>query len=246
MNGSVVKSAGRVFEVLELFDIERVALTATSIARTLKYPASSTVALLKSMVQLGYLIYDTSERVYFPSIRTAAVSHWFEETFLPDCKLFDLVKELTQTTGENVYLSWQNDLEMQCVTVHAGPSSGTPGDEMRSSALFGSVVGLMALSQKRDVDIVKIAERLNHMKRKIEPQIDVAAAMEQIRTFRTQTYGIGNDDESGLGTMAWVLKQKNGKRLLVLAVRGPSNRIKAKEKAIVQNVRTALQRFGGA
>ena len=55
MNDSIVKSVGRVFEVLELFDAERAALTATTIARTLKYPASSTVALLKSIVRLGYL-----------------------------------------------------------------------------------------------------------------------------------------------------------------------------------------------
>ena len=136
MNGSVVKSAGRVFEVLELFDIERVALTATSIARTLKYPASSTVALLKSLVQLGYLTYDTNERVYFPSIRTAAISHWFEEIFLPDCKLFELVKELTNTTNESVFLSWQNDLEMQCVSVHSGPTSGAPDHGGRNSPPF--------------------------------------------------------------------------------------------------------------
>ena len=103
----------------------------------------------------------------------------------------------------------------------------------------------MALTQKRDVEIVKIAERLNHMKRKTDPQVDVASAVEQIRDFRTQGYGVGYDDETGVGTLAWPLKQKSGRRLLVLAVRGPSARIKTKEKSLVQTVRTALQQFGG-
>ena len=80
MNDSIVKSVGRVFEVLELFDAERAALTATAIARALKYPASSTVALLKSMVRLGYLTYDPSERTYFPTLRMALISHWLEKS----------------------------------------------------------------------------------------------------------------------------------------------------------------------
>src|SRR6185312_9907237 len=90
MNASVVKSAGRVFEVLELFDAERQAMTATSIARALKYPASSTVALLKSMVSLGYLAYDPNERTYFPTIQLAVISRWLEDSFFVEGHLLEL------------------------------------------------------------------------------------------------------------------------------------------------------------
>src|SRR3954471_16702946 len=108
MNDTVVKSAGRVFEVLELFDAERQAMTATAIARALKYPASSTVALLKSMVSLGYLSYDLNDRTYFPTIQLAVISRWLEDSFYVEGHLLELMDEIAAATRENIILCWQN------------------------------------------------------------------------------------------------------------------------------------------
>lgn len=246
MNDSVVKSVDRVFEVLELFDAERVALSATSIARTLKYPASSTVALLKSMVSLGYLTYDNAERTYFPTIRLALLSTWLEKSFFVEGHLFALLDEIAGATEESVFLSWPSDLEMHYVRVR-GPvqfPNGAPGGGARLP-LFSSVSGMAALSQKRDVEIVKLVERINQQRRKQEPQVDLAAAMDQIRRFRTLGYGIGYDSVvPGIGTLAWVLRQKGAARSVVICVVGPSERLKAREKNIVQTVKTILQRAG--
>lgn len=57
-NAAVVKSAGRVFEVLELFRSARRQLTAAEVGHALGYPKSSTNALLRSLVALGYLVVD--------------------------------------------------------------------------------------------------------------------------------------------------------------------------------------------
>ena len=92
-----------------------------------------------------------------------------------------------------------------------------------------------------------MVERLNHQRRKQEPQVDLASAMEQIRRFRTQGYGVGYDGMlPGVGTVAWVLRQKGTSRSLVLSVIGTSERLRTKEKAIVQAVKTVLQRGGVA
>jgi len=244
MNDSVVKSVGRVFEVLELFDTERTALSATSIARTLKYPASSTVALLKSMVRLGYLTYDYSERVYFPTVRLALISHWLENSFFVDGHLLELMDEISTATDESTFLSWQSDLEMQYMRFRIGSHGLAPSQVLGTRvSLFNSVTGLMALSQKRDVEIVKLVERLNHLRRKQDHKVDLAASMEHIRRFRNLGYGAGYDlFAEGMGTLAWVLRQKGTSRSVVLSILGPTERIRLKEKSIVQTVKTALQR----
>ncbi len=126
MNDSVVKSVGRVFEVLELFDTERTALSATNIARTLKYPASSTVALLKSVVHLGYLTYDHTERMYFPTVRLAVISHWLENSFFFEGHLLELMDEISTATDESTFLSWQSDLEIQYVQFRIGSHGMAP------------------------------------------------------------------------------------------------------------------------
>lgn len=243
MTASVVKSAGRVFEVLELFDAERQAMTATAIARALKYPASSTVALLKSMVNLGYLSHDPGERTYFPTIQLAAVSRWLEDSFFVEGHLLELMDDLAAATNEQVMLCWQNELAMQFIRVNgadkAGRASAAPGARL---ALFESVVGLTALTLKRDVEIAQLAERCQAQ----EAKVDLPVAMEQIRNFRSLGYGIGVDGHApATSTVAWPLRHRRSSRCIVVSVCGPTERIKTETRNIVQAGKTALKRYAG-
>ena len=246
MTASVVKSAGRVFEVLELFDAERQAMTATAIARALKYPASSTVALLKSMVNLGYLSHDPSERTYFPTIQLAAVSRWLEDSFFVEGHLLELMDDLAAATGEQVMLSWQNELAMQFIRINTAdkgitrpPVCGGAGARL---VLFDSIVGLTALTLKRDVEIAQLAERCQAQ----DAKVDLPAAMEQVRNFRSLGYGIGVDTHStGTSTVAWPLRHRRSSRCIVVSICGPTERIKAETRNIVQAGKTALKRYAG-
>lgn len=249
MTASVVKSAGRVFEVLELFDAERQAMTATAIARALKYPASSTVALLKSMVNLGYLSHDPGERTYFPTIQRAAVSRWLEDSFFVEGHLLELMDDLAAATGEQVTLCWQNELAMQFIRANS-PDKGVnrpfaaPGSRL---PLFESVVGLTALTLKRDVEIAQLAERCQAAKNFTDAKVDLPGAMEQVRTFRSLGYGIGVDAHApATSTVAWPLRHRRSSRCIVVSVCGPTERIKVETRNIVQAGKSALKRYTGA
>ena len=65
----MVKSARRVFEILEFFAMTRRPCRALDIAASLMYPASSTAALLKTMTHRGYLSYEQRSHTYFPTVR---------------------------------------------------------------------------------------------------------------------------------------------------------------------------------
>ena len=79
MSAGVVKSARRVFEVLELFDRERRPLSLKEMCAALRLAPSSGAALLKSLVALGYLDYDRGTRSYFPTMRIAFLGQWVDE-----------------------------------------------------------------------------------------------------------------------------------------------------------------------
>lgn len=243
MKDSVVKSAGRVFEVLELFNNERKALTATGIARNLKYPASSAVALLKSLVNRGYLSYDPAERTYFPTIQLPLMTRWLEDSFYTDGHLLDLMDEVARATGETVYLAWQNDLEMHLARAKIGAREPASGALEPRLPIFDSVSGLTALTLKRDVEIAQLAERASMLGKASGTKIDLPSAMDRIRTFRTQGYGVGYDTpQPGSGRLAWAFRPKTVNRALVMMVAGPTERIKADTKAITQLIQTVLRR----
>ena len=73
MSGNVVKSAARVFEVLELFSELQRPLSVREIATRCRYPGSSAAALLTSMKVLGYLAYDERKRMRSERAEHAAV-----------------------------------------------------------------------------------------------------------------------------------------------------------------------------
>ncbi|HQN50687.1 MAG TPA: helix-turn-helix domain-containing protein, partial [Phenylobacterium sp.] len=73
MSQAVVKSAQRAFAILELFELERRPLSLTEVTQALRYPTSSTAALLKSLVVTGYLEFDRARRAYRPTMRIAVL-----------------------------------------------------------------------------------------------------------------------------------------------------------------------------
>lgn len=71
MADAAIKSARRVFEIMEFFDRARRPLGLKAICDELRYPVSSGAAMLKSLVTLGYLEYDRKTQTYLPTMRIA-------------------------------------------------------------------------------------------------------------------------------------------------------------------------------
>lgn len=119
MTGSSVKSAGRVFEILEYFARTRRAARLSEIATNLGYPISSVNALLKCMVQEGYMNYDELNRCYLPSARIAHLGSWlnidsYEQTFV-----LEEMYRLREVAQESVVLATPNGIYLEYVdTIH--------------------------------------------------------------------------------------------------------------------------------
>ena len=104
---SVVKSAGRVFEVLELFRQARRQLSGAEIGQALNYPKSSANALLKSLVALGYLVVNTRTLRYFPSLSVTQLGEWIPAIVLGSGDAFEILTDVHSATQETVTLSVQ-------------------------------------------------------------------------------------------------------------------------------------------
>lgn len=242
MDDAVVKSVGRVFEVLELFDDAQAPLTATQVGRKLKYPASSTLALLKSMVKLGYLAFDRAERVYAPTIRVSMLGRWVETSLYGAGKLTTLIDDLRAKTEQTVSVSIQNDLQMQFIHVHLGPMFSVNIKAGQTVPLFRSAIGLMALSDRPDKEIAKFVERFNRRAKPPEQKVDLNTLMQTIRRVRTQGYCTGYDTfYPGIGAIAFLLKPKTGRYSGVLAIGGVTAKLKENEAQIVRTVRGAIR-----
>jgi DNA-binding IclR family transcriptional regulator len=242
VDSSIVKSVGRVFEVLELFDQEQRAMTATRVGRKLKYPASSTLALLKSMVNLGYLGFDRAERIYSPTVRVSMLGRWVESSLFGEGKLFAMIEDLRARTGQTVLLSIQNDLHMQFIHVVLGESFSLNIKAGQTVPLFRSAIGLVALSDRPDKEIAKFVERFNRRTKPPEQKVDLNTLMQSIPKVRAQGYCTAYDlYHPGVGAIAFLFKPKVGRYSAVLSIAGVTAKLKESEAQMVRMTKAAIK-----
>lgn len=237
MTEVVIKSAGRALEVLEAFARERRPLTAKQIERVLCYPPSSTIMLLKSLTQLGYLRFDRRRHTYHPTLRVTLLGQWLREGTAGSDAVFDVMRTLAERTRETVFLSTPNDIAMQVTHIVPGaqPISLQVDPGMRVP-MSGSAVGLAFLASRSDDEVRALVRRMNRSRslRGQPPPIDADATIAAVERVRREGYAVAFDILPGVGAVACTLPRHEDGRDAVICVGGPSERI-----------RSAAARLGG-
>ena len=240
MTASAIKSARRVFEVLERFDAARRPLTLKEIADALAYPTSSAQALLKSLVVLGYLEYDRPSRTYLPTMRIAAVGRWVAEGLYGEADVLPTMRRLRDLTGETVILGARSDLFAHYVHVvrgddeplHFAPAPGS----VRPLGRCG--IGRLLLSAETDDEIDLIVRRINIA----EPaaRIDLAELMDDIAAIRHQRHVFSRHlFTEGVGAIAVLAPGPWHGRRFALGLGAPVARLEANYEAHLARLRAA-------
>lgn len=241
----VVKSVGRVFAVLEAFARVQSAMTATEIARRLDYPASSTAALLKSMVTLGYLSFDRMSRAYEPTVLLGMLARWTGGSTLSSAAIQELVDELHAETGEMVIIAIQNDLSMRYLLTRPGRFPVrflAPAGIVRP--LCASGTGWACLSAKSSDEVAALVGRVN---RTAAPgqAVDLVQLQDLLQHVRDTGYAASYGSViAGSGVIAMPLPGAD--HALVLGIGGPVERLQRNEAAIAGKMQRALDRVFAA
>lgn len=241
---SVIKSAGRVLEVFEHLRALGEPQTATAIGRALGWPKSSTNALLKSLVALGYLSFDSTRLTYFPTLRVTQLGEWLPPRLLGGAVTGPLLDELHQATGETITLSMQNDQAMQLLRVLPGtfPIALQVSEGYRVP-LFGTGIGAAFLSTLEDEEIRRLAERPFPRGPRRTVRVDLELVLRDVRAVRRQGWIAAYDRLTpDTGAIAMPLPTPVEGRSLVIAVAGLSVRMRRNEGQLLRSLRRAVAR----
>ena len=253
MTEGVIKSAGRALEVLEVFARERRALSAKQVERELRYPPSSTVMLLKSLMLLGYLRFDRQAKLYYPTLRVTLLGDWLRTGATGSDALLGAMQALAHRTHETVFLSTPNDVHMQVTHIVQGlqPISLNvrPGLLL---PMAGTAVGHAYLSTRDDEDIAKLVRRMNRG-RAAEGRLDPAAVVATVRAARRRGHATAWGVLEEVGAIARAVPSRDGSPAAVICIGGPSERIRAAEATLARELRRctgiyfrARRKLGGA
>jgi DNA-binding IclR family transcriptional regulator len=235
----IVKSAGRVFAILEYFaEIMRPA-NAVEIRAHLGLPASSASAILGSLVGLGYLHYDPRRRVYWPTIRVGFLGDWIQ-TGGPTRLLLE---DLRRQTHQLVVLGARCRLNAQYIQV-VRASHSRPVRSGTLAPLTRTAVGLVLMSKLADPDVSRLVTRINVAERP-EQRIPVSQLIEQIHAVRENGFSFCYGQVTPeVGAVGMPLPSTHDQPPIVLAVSGSGQRFVEQRDDIIGAMRERIQRYG--
>lgn len=238
-----VKSARRVFDVLEFFEEHQQAASVLEVASALKFPQSSTSALMRTMTAFGYLHYDTSRRTYIPTPRVSMLGHWISPTLFTRGRLLNLMEDLSARTGETIMVALRNGLSAQYIHVIQAKlpmrlyvKAGT----LRPLARSGS--GYALLSSYTDREVRRLVRLINANETRPDRQVDIKELLQELRKVRSQGHAFSvNLVTPGAGVVAVNLPPvAESQEPLVLCVAGLTDALVAQEIELAQLMAKAI------
>ena len=244
MASASIKTARRIFEVLEYFEDVKRPISLKEVSTKCDYPTSSAAALLKSMVVLGYLFYDSYNRTYLPTMRIAQMGEWLNTGLFGDSAILALVDDVHQELDELVSISTQSDLHAQyihCLQTSKRLRFEVKPGEVRPLAISG--IGRTLLSGHTDVEIERLVRRINATCPP-EERIDLNALMKIINGIRRDGYMFSKHIVvQDAGVIAVLLPKRDFGRDLVLGVGGPVSRLEERQEEILACIRRGIARL---
>ncbi|OWU83358.1 hypothetical protein ATO6_19730 [Oceanicola sp. 22II-s10i] len=240
---SVVKSAARTIQILEYLDHVRREVSGSEVAAALNFPASSTSALLRSMVTMGYLQHDRHTRTYRLTRRTGLLGAWVDPSLIRQGTLLNLVHSLANLIGETVVLARRNELSVQTIYVADGgknPAAPVPGMQ---HCVSRSAPGMALLAMSDDRELKRIIGRINSERPRSAPAIDASDYATRLGEGRRRGSFTGPGIGLGTAAVAQQVRHHAAGDLLVLSVEGPSSRMNERLDEIATLMRAALHRL---
>jgi IclR family transcriptional regulator, acetate operon repressor len=228
----VVKSAGRVLRILELFDVLKREALVSEVSELLDFPQSSTSVLLRSMVIMGYLQFNPVTRAFGPTTRVALLGSWINGPMISDGTLTRLLERVNARTGQAVVLAVRNRVWSEYIHVVQAT------DRLRLFVVKGSRrplvcsgTGFALLSELPDSDIKRIALRYNAEN---HANICLANLMTQIDLVRSRGWTSSYDAVTkGGGTIVMHLPRLHNGERLVVGVAGLTSVLRENESEFV-------------
>ena len=240
----VVKSAGRVFRILELLDIIGREAVVSEISEVLNVPQSSTSMLLRSMEHLGYLAYNPTTRAYRPTARVALLGRSVAAPLVGDGLLVRLVERLNARSGLLVAVSARNQTDFQYIYVVQGKMPG------RSFVVNGlkapltySASGLVLLGQMESAEIKRIALRINVESDGRYRVPSISGLIERVEQVRKDGYALSLHSDSPTGTLAMILPRIGGADQLSIGIGASTKVLAARYQDLLEMMREEIVHF---
>jgi len=238
---NLAKSATRALDVLEYFASEQRPLRAVDVAQALGFRASSTDQLLKTMVDSGYLVFDSQRKDYYPTPRLIRFGSSLGRSYHGSDRLAELLIELGARTEDTVTLALRQGVSMQLVDVVRCPGESALVRKGLKVPILGTSLGAAWLSSRGDAELYRVSRQLERTNERGEDVWgQIRDAVDQVRR---RGFAVSGNSASRLWAIAIPLPKNQANVDLVLALAGPTQRRRPPDAELAAIMRDCVDRI---
>ena len=243
MSDRQVKSATRALEVLDYFRLVQQERSMSELSGDLGYPASSATVLLKTLVQMGYLNYDRTRRVYFPTPKVTALGDWVPRKLFGSGRILDAMNDVHAATGEGIFVGSKNDVYLQYLkTKESLHALRFHIDEGTVRPITRSAAGWILLSTLPDDKLDNMVRRANIAAGAPTERVTVNEMRARIEAIRARGFAWAEHVPfQGGATLAVLLPGQVQNQPVTLALGGAADRVKQNVEKYLGALRAAVR-----
>jgi len=240
----ILKSSFRTMALFEYFADIQTKATIGDISANLNIPQSSASALVKSLVDSGYLTKIKDSRYYFPTLRLTMLAGWMDRSAIT-ARLVNHMQTLTAQFDQSFVLAQRNGIYSQYIMVEA------PSGRVRKHVETGSLrplvcasTGWAILSRDSDVEIGKLIRRTRAETDNAYWKETAQSAIEHIALTRQNGFAFSEGpDAKGTAGIAVPVPTQSAAYTFALAAAGTTRNMHAKKDDIAAALFDIVKRF---
>ncbi|GGB40669.1 transcriptional regulator [Tistrella bauzanensis] len=244
----VVKSAGRVLGLLQIFAEHRRAMRVSEIAQALGIPQSSTSMLLKTLTAMGYVSFDAEAKAFRPTLRVTLLGAWLNDEFAREGSVDEMMVAMARATRDMVILGVESGVFSEYI--HVVQSEQDLRYALRPGTrrpLPATNIGRVLLSLKPDDEIERIVRRINAEAAETDHRFDMAGTMRAIRAIRGEGHSFSHNlISSGASVIALPMPTPAGYKPMAIGVGGPTDRLVRGHDVILAEMRRLIAQYLGS
>jgi len=225
----MVKSAQRVLQILEFFDARRASASEAEIARELKLPQSSTAALLRTMLNMGFIALDRTTRHYSLSERAALIGSWTDFGLVEAGPIIRLMEDIHRKTRLTVCLSRRLGTEIYNIySIRPAAARYPRSASGRVGPVPRTVPGRALLYETSDPEVSRLVLRSNAEATCSAAPISLADFRQTLEADRRRGFSFGDSQiYDGLSIISTVLplNGEHGGRLAIAIAGRPEEMV---------------------
>jgi IclR family transcriptional regulator, KDG regulon repressor len=227
MPDGTIKSARRVFDILELFRERQCPLRLKDVVDALGMPTSSAAALLKTMAQMNYLSFESASRAYLPTPRLSQLGGWVTPASYEDGPIQVAVRRIGRKLGETILLGTITDIYVEIVDILRAREPLQYYTHIGSRVLLvHSGLGWPLLGEMRDEEIARIYRRTVRQKKLERGAMSFDRLEKEIEQVRRNGYCLSRGMVTrGVGVVGMIVPTPANHRRLAIGIAGPQDRI---------------------